>query len=1324
MPDKKKSQTVKISKKANPIEVEDVYKGMTLHQHILAAPDTYIGTSLVDEVRMFIFDEDSNKIVEDVINYVAGFFKIFDEILVNARDHTVRDKTCKHIVIKIDKQSGEISVWNDGKGIPVAIHKKYNIYIPEMIFGNLLTSQNYEMKGKTVGGKNGYGAKLTNIYSKRFEIHTIGHNKIDDDRAKKIGYKQIFRNNMFDVDKADINSKINQSSNTFTEITYLPDYERFGMTGMTNDMYNLLLKRCYDIAACTAKTVKITVNDTEIKCRDFKEYIKLYYSDDPKDKPKITYEKVNSRWEIGIGFNKNIGDRYISFVNGISTFQGGTHVAHVVNNVIAKVSALIKKKKEYKDLKILPATIKQYLTFFINCVVEDPGFNSQTKEYMNSKMSDWCTCGKNCQDVKCDISDAFIEKLCANGLMTEVVKMSEFKEMRDLVKTDGKKVGSLRSIEKLLDADWAGKRNSHKTSLFLTEGDSAKAFAVSGISIIGNERYGVFPLRGKLLNVRNATAKQIKANKEFINIKLILGLKQGMKYKDVSKLRYGALIVLTDQDPDGSHIKGLLFNLFEYFWPDLLQINGFMKAYNTPLVKTWKRSDKKKANLKLFYSLSEYKKWIDEKLKGDTSAWEHKYYKGLGTSTDKEAKESFHNFDDNLVTFYWENVQKDGDDNTINETQQKQIAKLKADLKKKSANPSREQGQDTVKEENDADSEIEQESDQDSGVDNNNGSEPEPDDESMYDYMKSKSHLSIAKAFDENQVTLRKIWLQKFRRDNLIEYKPGVKVSYSDFIDKDLIFFSNMDNDRSIPCMTDGLKPSQRMIMFSCFKRGRKAKELKVAQLSGYVSENTDYHHGETSLQGAIIGIAQNYPGSNNISLLRPNGNFGYRRQGGKDHADARYIYTEMDPCTSSIYREEDEEILCYNYDDEKKVEPKTYAPIVPMILINGAQGIGTGFSTNIPPHNPKDCVANLKRLIDDQDTLEMLPWYNGFKGTIEKNPKSDCKYIIRGKYNVDGNKVHIEDIPIINGWIEPYETKMEAKVSISKDDNNKLEHIKKNPGNNIINMVLTFKGQELQKMFKEGTLDKYLLMVQNMSVTNLHLFNADEKMVKYDSIQDIMQDFYTFRLEMYVKRKEFYLKKLENDLNISKYKVMFIKEFLAKTLLIAGKKVVDVIKQLEDKKYPRLARDHRVNDSDKSYRYLTDMSLLTLTVDKIQELENSMEECKMIYDKYLNTPIKKIWLKELDDFLIAYDKWCEWWADENVSQDITNDKKKGKNKKKSGNDMEIDGKKSRVSKTKTKNADLDVEARSKKIIKKLVKRANTKTDKQVVKKVIKKKND
>lgn len=1220
-------------KKDDKLKIETIYKKKTLHEHILSLPDTYIGTTKVDEVSMFIYNDESNMISEELISYVAGLFKIFDEILVNARDRTVVDPTCNHIKINIDKQSGIISVWNNGIGIPIVIHKEENVYLPEFLFGNLLSSSHFDKKGKTVGGKNGYGAKLANIYSRLLKIRAVGYDRLNDIKnAKKKAYEQIFRQNMYLIEPPIINDVIDDNIEPFTEISFLPDYARFGMMGMTNDMYSLLVRRCYDLAACTQKNTTITINNEKIKCRDFKDYIKLYYPETNRNKTKIVHEKINSRWEIGIVYSSDFGDRYISFVNGISTFQGGKHVDHVVSNVITKVIQYIIKNQKNKDLKIQPTIVKQYLTFFINCIIEDPSFNSQTKEFMNSKMADWCTCGKNCADVKCNINDEFIEKLCDTGLMKEVIEISVFKEQRELVKTDGRKNSNL-DIDKLIDAKNAATRNSHRAFLFLTEGDSAKSFAVAGFSIIGNVEYGVFPLRGKLLNVRCARPNQLLKNKEFYNLKQILGLKQNMKYKDVSKLRYGGIIILTDQDPDGSHIKGLIINMFEYFWPELLQIEGFIRAYNTPIVKVWKKNDKEKQNCISFYTITEFNNWA---IKNDMTKWEHKYYKGLGTSDETEAQESFYNFEDNIVTFYWE---KPNDDIGIDNDELKRI---KNDMKKKSNN-------DNNNDNNDHNDHID---------DTNNQSE--------YDFLKSKSHINISKAFDSKKTGERKLWLKNFDRNNIIEYKPKTKISYSEFIDRDMIFFSNLDNDRSIPSLIDGLKPSQRMILYTCIKRGRNSKEIRVAQLAGKVSETTAYHHGEVSIQSAIVGMAQNFPGSNNINLLFPSGCFGYRREGGDETASARYIHTYLDPIANLIFKDVDDDILEYNYDDNKQVEPKVFCPIIPMILVNGTDGIGTGFSTKILPHNPKDIVTNLKRLLNNQKPLEMLPWFRGFKGTIEKDPTKNNGYIIQGKYTVDGRSVHIEEIPIINGWIQKYEDDLARKISTKKDDDKKIESIPVDVRyNNKIDLVVIFKGQELQTIYKNGNIDKYLNMVQKISTNNLHLFNENGKLTKYANAEDILYNFYNYRLKIYEKRKEYILKKLLNDVDICKYKVLFIREYLKGIILIAKKKVADVIQQLEDRNYPRFSNDCMTSDEKKSYKYLTDMSIMSLTDDKIAELEDKIKECKMIYDDYFNTPIKKIWENDLDEFLLAYDIWFEQW---NAKIFLNDNRKNAKNIKKNKN--------------------------------------------------------
>lgn len=1303
--------------------IEDEYKHKTHHQHILDLPDTYIGSTKSTDATMYIINPDYDDeedtmplIVESEIKYVPGFFKIFDEVIVNARDHSVKDKSCKNIRITLDRESGRISVWNDGNGIPVAYHKDQKMYLPEMLFGHLLTSGNFDKTGKTVGGKNGYGGKAVNIYSKEFIVHTIGYNELNKTKnSVKLEYRQVFRNNMFvienpylngqevDVEKVKdqlekgdtsfLKKQIPQSTRTFTEFSYIPDYERFGMTGLTNDMYNLLMKRCYDIAACTISDgVKVFVNGEEVKCKDFNSYVRMYYAkkdEEGKSNPiKVNYEKVNSRWEIAVGFSKDTseGDRYISFVNGISTFQGGYHLDHVVNNVTKKVVDYITSQKEHKDLKIDPKMVKQYLTFFVNAVVEDPAFGSQTKEKLDSKIADWCVHKPKCEDARCEFSDDFIDKLCKTGLMKEVVALSQFKESRELAKGEKGKVGRLIDVPKLIDAEQAGKRNSAKCGLFLTEGDSAKAFAVSGLAVIGSKFYGVFPLRGKLLNVRNASIKQIAKCAEFKNLKTILGLRQGKKYKSVSELRYGSIIILTDQDPDGSHIKGLIINMFEYFWPELLQIDGFIKAYNTYIVKAWKKTDKKKNSVKIFYTIPEFEAWKD---KNDMTKWTYKYYKGLGTSDEKEAMESFKDFENNLVTFKWEvpNDQTDLDKD--------ELAKLKAKLDAKSESKvikepkkTAEAKEDTNNETNDVENvenaenadnagNAENAEDQEIDVQSRETAEDiddfEPEIDEEFAYVKSKSHSAIVKAFDESRANARKDWLKEYKPEDAIQYRKGMgHITYTDFVDKDLRIFSTEDNVRSICSMIDGLKPSQRMILYGCFKRGRNSGESKVAQLGAYVAEHTDYHHGEASLFGAIIGMAQNFPGSNNINLLQPIGNFGYRRQGGKEAASPRYIFTAISPITNKIYRQEDDEILKYNTADGKSVEPINYEPILPMVLINGGEGIGTGYGFKVPPYNPKDVVLNLKRLIKGQEPLEMIPWYNGFKNNAGTKVLGPNKYEFNGLYEISGKDVRITEIPIYNGWIEPYEQKILDKLSTAKDDGKKIDNITNNVMNNAIDMTLTFRGNELQTLYKRNGIDKFLNMKKKMSYNSMWLFDENQVIQKYDGSSDILRQFFKHRIEVYRVRKEYWLKKLQNDLDIYYYKVKFIKEFLDDKIKVARVSSDRVIQQFEEpdssepcgKRYPRLSTDHRKPESERSYRYLTDMTIISLTTDKIIELENKMQECQVEYDDYFKTPIEDIWMRELDEFSKMYEQFIVSWKADNEYNNVADPKGKGKKKR------------------------------------------------------------
>ncbi len=1201
----KASSSSSSSKKT--MSVEDKYKGLNDIDHILLRPDMYIGSVETNMVPMWILDEENTKFVKSDILFSPGLYKIFDEIIVNASDHTVRSKDCKNIKVNFDKTTGSISVWNDGPGIEVEYHKDFKAYVPEMIFGHLRTSSTYEEKGKIVGGKNGFGSKLTNIFSTEFTIETV------DSKNKKY-YSQTFTNNMRTKSQPIIKDN---NKDSYTKITFIPDYTKFGYKHLTSDIMALFSKRVYDLAICTNKNVNIYLNDNKVNTKDFTKYVKLYYDSEPKS---LTLYDDDKRWKVGAIFDNNAGFTSMSFVNGICTYNGGTHVKYIADQLSDKLIEIINKKN--KDLKVKPDAVKMNITLFIVCSIEDPSFNSQVKDKLTTKQSTFGSI--------CELSEDFITKFSKSGIIDEVISLTEFKENKELKKSDGKKQKSLKDLFKLDDAEDAGTQNSHNCRLILTEGDSAKAFAKEGLEIIGSKLYGVFPLRGKLLNVRNATVSQLVKNQEFITLKRIMGLKQGAEYKSTKELRYGGILILTDQDADGSHIKGLIINMIHYMWPSLIITDNFIQCLRTPLLKIFKVSDKKQENPKIFYSLNEYKIWLDQE-KDNRHLWsDAKYYKGLGTSTALEAKETFLDFNDKQVNFVCKLEESDSED-------------ISEDI-----NSHEDEGDDDSASDDDDNKSIKssksnKSKDKDADKDGDNIK-----DSKLVKKIKNKKLKNVDEyitlAFDEKRKDDRKRWLSKYNPDDILEMIGDV--TYRDFINKELIHFSNADNLRSIPSIIDSFKPSLRKIFFAGMKRGKRAPDIKVAQFAGYIGCETEYHHGEMSLFEAVIGMAQNWPTSNNINLLEPKGNFGSRSMQGKDAASPRYIFTNINKLAHYIYREEDEPTLKYIVEEGKTVEPEVYYPIIPMILINGTSGIGTGYSTNVIQFNPLDVVKQLKNIINGKDYVELMPYYRGFIGEIKK--VGEQHFEVNGCYDIiSDDTVHITEIPISLRPIS-FEKYKEYLTSITiidkKDEDSKkkvLDYVMK-PYNNRVDITVKFKAGELQKLIKTGDLDKYLKLNAKLSMTNMYLYNAAGKITKYDSPYEILEDFYTHRYAQYEKRKKYYVQVLENDANIAKYKKLFIEYILDKKLIIEKQKKDVIINRLKELKFPRLARKITAEDSEKSYQYLIDMPLWSLTYEKIEELKKEVEDIQRILEDYKNKTIEELWNEELDEFVKAYNVYIK----------------------------------------------------------------------------------
>ncbi len=624
------------------------YQRKTDKQHILDNPDTYIGSVENVDATLWVYDEQQSKMEYRDIEYVPGLYKLFDEGIVNCRDHVIRmiqspllnKKFVTHIDIDID-ETGTITLTNDGNGIDIEKHPEYNIWIPEMIFGHLRTSTNYDKtQKKIVGGKNGFGFKLVLIWSLYGRVETVDH-------IRGLKYVQEFHNNLDTLDPP----KITKATNTkpYTKVTFRPDYQRLGVQGLTSDMVALLRKRVYDIAAVTdhsVKKIKVNYNNTLVPIKTFPQYVDLYIGG--KDTTKRIHESSDDRWEYAVALSPRHEFLQVSFVNGICTSKGGKHVDYIMNQIVRKLCDYIEKKKK---LKVNAASIREQLILFLRCDIENPSFDSQTKDYMNTPSNRFGS--------SCSVSDAFIEKVAKMGVMDTALSLTEAKENKLAKKTDGSKTKSVRGIANFIDANLSGTKESKNCILILCEGLSAMSGIVSGLSSDDRNLIGIYPLKGKLLNVRGEQLKKISENKEINDIKKILGLESGKEYltlEDVHKsLRYGKIMYMTDQDLDGSHIKGLCINMFHSEWASLVRIPGFLSFMNTPILRA-----KKGNQLKLFYNEGEYEEWKESFGEAGTKGWTIKYFKGLGTSTSTEFKEYFAN--KKTVDFVYD---KDNSDDVI-----------------------------------------------------------------------------------------------------------------------------------------------------------------------------------------------------------------------------------------------------------------------------------------------------------------------------------------------------------------------------------------------------------------------------------------------------------------------------------------------------------------------------------------------------------------------------------------------------------------------------------------------------------------------------------
>ena len=1032
-------------------------------EHILKRPDSYVGPVALVTEQYWVLD--GEKFAHQHVRYSPALLKIFDEILVNAidRNSTFPDQV-KSIKVAIDRESGAVSIENNGPlgGISVEPHPTEKIWNPELTFGHLLTSTNYDdTQERLVGGRNGYGAKLANVFSKIFVVNIY-------DDTNQLHYSQKWTDNMTKCEAPKMKKYTKKSS--MVNITFVPDWEKFGMSKMDDDIFKIFEKRVHDANFCTSKKCHVSFQDSVLTKTTPEVYAAMYL---PVDTPVASFQ--SPRWSVCVA--PSDGFQQVSFVNGICTTKGGTHVDYVSSMISSGIIEELAKK-----IKLRPQQVRDNFFVMVNATLVNPSFSSQVKSECTLRTQEFGS--------RFEAPTNFVKSVMKTGIKDLVLAMSKFKEQTELKKTDGARKSKITGIPKLDDANSAGTLNSAKCTLIVTEGDSAKTLAVAGLSVVGREHYGVFPLRGKCKNVRDASVKQLLANQEFSDLKKILGLQQEKVYTSLSELRYGRLMIMTDADNDGSHIKGLILNMIHYFWPSLLRLN-FVVSMVTPIIKASKGPESLS-----FFTDSTFRSWYATGRPG----WKIKYYKGLGTSTSVEAREYFKQIKDLTVRFDSDELAQD----------------------------------------------------------------------------------SIVLAFDKTKADNRKTWLleNSGKKDLEVKYGQISSLSITEFIHKDLVNFSLADLRRSIAHMCDGLKPSQRKVLYACFAKNLK-DEMKVAQLAAYVSEKTSYHHGEVSLADTIVRLAHDYVGSNNVNLLEPCGQFGTRLMGGKDASQTRYIFTKLTKTARVLFDQRDDDILAYLDDDGKRIEPDFFVPILPMVLVNGTEGIGTGFSSYVPPFNPDDIKANILRAIQGNPLQPMKPWFKGFKGTIKPVQDSTDTWTAEGLWN----GTTITELPP-GRWTQDYKEFLDELVEART-----ISGYKNDSTTDSVSFVIQgYTGEDFAKDFK---------LRKTIHATNMHLFHPVTGIKKYASAEEILVDFVEVRVQYYKKRKAHLIDVLKKDLTILENKVKFVQMVTSGDFIIFKRKKASIEEEMS-RKFVKI---------DGTFNYLLDIKTWQYSEDAVLDLKKEFEK-------------------------------------------------------------------------------------------------------------------
>ena len=1132
-----KSEGVASSKKTQISEDAKAFQWLSPQEAVLQRPDMFVGG--VDPVTLEgrLLDKDMKRCKQQW-TLSPIFIKIFDEALVNALDASGRDPELRKISATFSQDDGSIEITNDGRGIPIEFFVKDGVqtdrYIPEVVFTELSAGSNFDdSQTRLLGGRNGVGVSCTNIWSTLFEVEVHDRRKL---------FHQVFKKNLTERGEQTVKPLVCKTG--IVRVRFTPDYERLGIDfkGCVQLLEDLLRTRTAEVAVCARLGVSVTFNDARLACKTTTFACELFGTEDGLLTDNFGRSE-GAGCEVILGPRQEC-DSFTCFVNGIRC-DGGSLANHLFEKLHKAICAVAVKQKHSSHIR--PQSVKEFLAMCCVARIDKPRFTNQSKEHLSTQVKDF--------GFKVEWSERFVSKLAklpvVEALILHEVQYELAKDLKKVAPTKKSADVNIDKYDPALDC----RKTPALCTLILTEGDSAKALAVAGLSVVGRDRFGVYPLRGKVLNVRNKPVKISIGNKEIAALLKILNVSPG---GGPDHLRYGRVAIFTDQDSDGAHIAGLLLNAIHYFFPEILRARpDFVCRIVTPLIKaTPKRGH---GDVKEFFSVQGFNTWA---VVEDSAQYSIKYYKGLGTSTVKDAKDIFRHLQKHTLGFMWDPA----------------------------------------------------------------------------------AEARMIAFFDDKQADERKrILTEDYNTELTIDFaEPSLTVT--DFLQKDLIHYSMYSNFRGIASAIDGLTPSRRKAIYY-FLSNKSNPEIKVAQAAAGTAMKTMYLHGENSLVESIVGLAQEHVGTNNVALLMPLGQFGSRLDPPGTHAAARYIFSKISNITRAIFPKADDDVLEYRSEEGESIEPKQYCGVLPLILVNGASGIGTGFSSCVPCHSLPSVVQACRALIAGSALPEVTPHYEDFTGPVE----ATCKGVeTRGIFKRTGpSSIEILELPI-GRWTDVFLTDLKeagdkAKFPVASIVNRSTE-------SSVfieLHFVNPIEGVE------DAALQKAMKLTESIPSTFMWLHDADYKLRLFPKYEDILKEHAKERLRLYQVRKEHILQRLRKDLSLSEARALFIELVISGEVKLQGKKRLALE---EDLGAHGLLPLKTGSSETPSFDYALGMQFSSCTEEAIVKLKEMGANLKQEMSSLEQKTVAQMWSEELDDLIVAHTEYLRLRADRNAQGEPSND--------------------------------------------------------------------